>query len=456
MVLAMARPWRHPKTGMYWFRRRVPKELQFLLGRNEERKTLGTKEPALAKTRYLEKAAEVEARWSRLRSGEAALETCSIAGRPTSRSCAPEPSVARSFAGWPGRPIAFPSGSADGAAAICEETHPPQQPVPWRPVFEAYAAEAKLAPSTIKRWTGVLVALEGAMETDDLARITRHDLIAWKTALLASGRDPRTVRDAYVAAVKAVMNWAVANGHLSTSAAAGVMVLVPTKPQTRDRELTDTEADTILRAALGPHGPRLSREKAAARRWIPWLCAYCGARVNEMTQLRGQDVRLEKGIWILRITPDAGRVKTGRWRDVPLHPNLVAQRFPDFVRARGNGPLFYDPKRGRDGSTAHPIYKKVGERLAAWVRSLGVDDTGVDPNHGWRHRFKTVGRRAGIDAAILDAIQGHAARTEGEQYGRFPVEALYHAICRLPAYDAGFIRGRSGESPPAPERLVPP
>jgi len=68
MVLAMARPWRHPKTGMYWFRRRVPKDLRFLLGRNEERKTLGTKEPGLARTRYLEKAAEVEARWARLRS----------------------------------------------------------------------------------------------------------------------------------------------------------------------------------------------------------------------------------------------------------------------------------------------------------------------------------------------------------------------------------------------------
>jgi len=98
-----------------------------------------------------------------------------------------------------------------------------------------------------------------------------------------------------------------------------------------------------------------------------------------MTQLRVQDVRLEKGIWIIRITPEAGRVKTGRWRDVPLHPDLVAQGFPDFVRARGNGPLFYDPRRGRGGSAAHPIYKKVGERLAAWVRSLGVDDPGVDP-----------------------------------------------------------------------------
>ncbi|WP_082504562.1 DUF6538 domain-containing protein [Methylobacterium sp. Leaf111] len=438
MVLAMARPWRHPKTGMYWYRRRIPKDLRFLLGRNEERKTLGTKEPALARTRYLEKAAEVEVRWARLRSGAAALEAHPMVVGPEPSSRADEEPVARSLVRWPWRPISFSPSPAGGAAAIEGEMPPRRSPVPWRPVFDAYAAEARLAPSTVKRWTGVLVALEGAMETDDLACITRHDLIAWKSTLLSAGRDPRTVRDAYVAAVKAVMNWAVANGHLTTNPAAGVTVLVPNKPQTRDREFTDAEALTILRAALGPHSPRLSREKAAARRWIPWLCAYGGARVNEVTQLRGKDVRLEKDIWIFRITPDAGRVKTGRWRDVPLHPDLTAQGFPDFVRARGNGPLFYDPTRGRDGSAAHPIYKKVGERLAAWVRSLGVDDPGVDPNHGWRHRFKTVGRRAGIDPTVLDAIQGHAARTEGEQYGRFPTEALFDAIRRLPTYDMAF------------------
>jgi len=153
-----------------------------------------------------------------------------------------------------------------------------------------------------------------------------------------------------------------------------------------------------------------------------------------MTQLRGQDVRRGGDIWVLRVTPEAGTVKTGRWRDIPLHPHLVAQGFPDFVRRRGRGPLFYYPTRGRNGQAAHPIYKKVGERLAAWVRSIGVDDVGVDPNHGWRHRFKTIGRRAGIASDILDAIQGHAPRSEGERYGRYPTEQLYDAICCIPFY----------------------
>lgn len=128
---------------------------------------------------------------------------------------------------------------------------PIPEPAPWRTVFAGYASEAKLAPATVKRWTGVLTALEDAVGTDDLVRITREALIAWKSELLASGRDPRTVRDAYVAAVNAVMNWAVANARLPANPAAGVVVAVPDKPKTRDREFTDAEAATILRGGAG-------------------------------------------------------------------------------------------------------------------------------------------------------------------------------------------------------------
>ena len=435
MVLALARPWRHPKTGTYWFRRRVPKELRSLVGRSEERRSLRTKEPELARTRYLQAAVEIDERWGLLRRSAAALAALSPPPGDVLECGSDEPASGlrpdcRSFVGALDRMVPVPSIVSAPASMATGS-------VPWRPIFDAYAAEAKLAPSTIKRWTSVLAALEEAVDTDDLALVTRGDLIAWKRDLLAAGRDPRTVRDAYIAAPKALMNWAVANGLLEANPAAGVVVAVPDKLRLRDRDFTDLEARTILRASLDPPEPRLSRQHAAARRWIPWLCAYGGARVNEMTQLRGRDVRIEGVAWVIRITPEAGSVKSGKWRDVPVHPHLVEQGFPEFVHGCGSGPLFYDPARRRNGQAAHPIYKKVGERLAAWVRAIGVDDIGVDPNHGWRHRFKTVGRRVGIDPAVIDAIQGHAPRTEGERYGRYPTDVMYEAICRMPRYDVG-------------------
>jgi hypothetical protein len=42
MPLLMARPWKHPKTGVYWFRRGVPADLQPRVGKREELRTLKT------------------------------------------------------------------------------------------------------------------------------------------------------------------------------------------------------------------------------------------------------------------------------------------------------------------------------------------------------------------------------------------------------------------------------
>ncbi|MGW9820294.1 uncharacterized protein DUF6538 [Methylorubrum extorquens] len=79
----MSRPWPHPKTGVFWFRRRVPKDLLALVGRREEKASLGTKDVGEAKRRFAAHAAKVEARWANLRAGVRRLnllEVNAIAG----------------------------------------------------------------------------------------------------------------------------------------------------------------------------------------------------------------------------------------------------------------------------------------------------------------------------------------------------------------------------------------
>ena len=56
----------------------------------------------------------------------------------------------------------------------------------------------------------------------------------------------------------------------------------------------------------------------------------------------------------------------------------------------------------------------------------------IVPNHGWRHRFKTIGRAAGIDNAMLNAIDGHAPETVGDSYGDTVVEAQAKAMAKIP------------------------
>jgi hypothetical protein len=69
----MARPWKHPKTGIYWLRKGVPEDLRTLVGKREEKRSLGTKDPIEAKRLHATALAEVEARWASLRGGPRSL-----------------------------------------------------------------------------------------------------------------------------------------------------------------------------------------------------------------------------------------------------------------------------------------------------------------------------------------------------------------------------------------------
>jgi len=249
----------------------------------------------------------------------------------------------------------------------------------------------------------------------------------------SKAKSARTVRDSYLPAVRSVFKWAAGNGKIAHNPAAGVSVGGKRKPSVRDRGFTEDEARLILSVALTPPPDRLSPERKLARRWVPWICAYTGARVNEITQLRAEDVKLQQNIWTIYITPEAGSTKDGKARTVALHPHLLDQGFLRAISG-ATGPLFYDPALYRGGSEGNPQYKKVGEYLARWVRDEGVTDPNVWPNHGWRHRFKTEARRARIDPEIRDAIQGHVPRTEGEAYGEMPIEVIWAAIRKLPRY----------------------
>src|SRR5271169_2570628 len=69
MVLSMSRPWKHPKTGVYYYRKVVPEAMRQLVGLVEVRRTLGTKDPRQAARRHLEVAAKVAAEWEALKQG---------------------------------------------------------------------------------------------------------------------------------------------------------------------------------------------------------------------------------------------------------------------------------------------------------------------------------------------------------------------------------------------------
>ena len=306
-------------------------------------------------------------------------------------------------------------------------------------LLDQYLGEAKLAAATEKAWRRLVTAFEQFLPDRDARAVTPTDIVRWKDYLGGMGAeprkplDPKTINDTYLAALRAVYRYGVENGLVENNPTTGVQVRRRKRQRLRAASFTDQEAQIILEATLIPASGKLSSERASAVRWVPWLCAYTGARVNEITQLRREDVANVGGLWTVRITPEAGSTKNHEARTVPLHPHLIEQGFPKFISTR-TGPIFYDASRHRGGKLGNPQYKKVAEFLARWVRGLGITDTELRPNHAWRHKFKTLARRHNLDPEIRDAIQGHSPRTEGEAYGEVEVAAMFRELSKLPRF----------------------
>jgi integrase len=245
------------------------------------------------------------------------------------------------------------------------------------------------------------------------------------------------VRDVYLACVKAVFSTAAAADLVSENPAQKIIVKVIRKHIDRPKGFTRDEATRIINRSL-LHIPEIHFERTpelpqttAAKQWAPILCAFTGSRITEITQLRKEDVRDVDDILIIRITPAAGSVKTRQYRDVPLHPQLIDLGFLDFVKDAPSGALFYREIENRDAKKGASI---MSRRICTWLRKEKIVPEDVAPNHGWRHTFKTTGRELGIDTRILDAIQGHAAQTAGDEYGDVTVLAKKRAIDQFPCF----------------------
>jgi integrase len=305
-------------------------------------------------------------------------------------------------------------------------------------LFEAWVKARHPSHSTVESWRTVFNALTRYFPERSAASISHDEAQEWLDQLVTSGRSAATVRNTWLRATRTVYKWGVRRRKLANNPFADAVIDVPRRKQHRPKHFYEHECSTILKAASAVSDT--SNPDKAAKRWVPWLLAYTGARPGEITQLRGSDVERIDGIWSAHLTPEAGTIKSGIARRVPLHPHLIEQGFLDFVRGVGGRPLFYRPrKRGDD--TADLLKQKkspaaqVRQRLAAWVREIGVDDRHLSPNHAWRHHFKHIGRRFEANDTLLDYICGHAPATVGRGYGEPALKDMARVIERFPRYE---------------------
>ncbi|MCX7318393.1 MAG: hypothetical protein NT113_02455, partial [Hyphomicrobiales bacterium] len=323
--------------------------------------------------------------------------------------------------------------------------------------FEEYAEKGGLKGGTdgptAKRWRPKIRLFVSWLGHRDLCKMTSDDAYAWVDHLLAEGYSAKSVKDVWIASLSAVAGFMTYRRKLKTANPFKSIVVRPLpksrKPESpnpqpeatvapRQKGYSHAEAVKILEATFLPASHLTAVETRAARRWLPWLCAYSGARVNELTSLYPADVwrAPASGIWVMIIKPELE--KTEQWRTVPIHSHVVEQGFLEYVEQRRKAklPLFYDPARSRGATAGNPQFKKVAERLGEWLHSLKLVPAGVQPSHAWRHLFKSTARHLGMDREVEGFITGHRPKESNasSDYGDRWVATMSAEIEKYPRF----------------------
>jgi site-specific recombinase XerD len=333
--------------------------------------------------------------------------------------------------------------------------------------FEEYAKKGGLkggsAGRTASRWRPKIKEFCDFIKHRDLKRVTTRLGYDWVDHLIEKKIPRDSIRKVWIAALSATAGFMVERKQLDQNPFLGIRVRNEDASENVEKEMqqkepprkgfTPEEAKRILTATLVAPSDFISAEMAAARRWLPWLCAYSGARVNELTSLYPADIKpYAGGIWCMIIKPSLE--KTAQWRSVPIHSHVIEQKFDqkflDYVEERRKlkKPLFYDPERRRGGTVRHPQFHKVAERVGEWVHGLGIP-VGIKPNHGWRHVFKSMARHVGMDREVEGFITGHRPKdaSSGNDYGDRWIQTLSAEIEKYPRYDIAALN-----QPPVPHK----
>lgn len=138
--------------------------------------------------------------------------------------------------------------------------------------------------------------------------------------------------------------------------------------------------------------------------WLPILLRYTGARMNELCQLRKVDIVFASGIYCIWIREgsDDQSVKTGKMRLVPLHDEILAKGFIEFVNTRTDVRLFSELPLV-NGYYSHNASKWFARRR----EKFGVDFDRSVNGHSFRRSFINELKQKLVTKYRVETIVGH-------------------------------------------------
>lgn len=415
----IAQPFRHPDSGIYYLRRRVPDDIRQVIGKTEIRRSLNTRNHQQAKAAFAIAYAESERLFSDARNGlsierfqpETPRQTSPRLELPAPR--APLVKLSQALSRY------IHSISMSGRSEYVLRRHT----VDYSRAVNRFITEMGDQPIT-------------AIQSSDIHAFAA-DLIQPKDA----DERPLAISTTrlLLARLSSVLAFAVDSGLLESNPVLASRIhkrLGPSKPKRRlddNRGYTWNELVTLFGHAEFQRLRHAQGRPGNAVFWIPLIAAYTGARREELAQLYVGDIHQhEGGQWFIRIIddrPDKSVKTDSSRREIPIHDDLIALGF--LTLALGREP----------DSRIFPQLIKVSDGFAGIVsktwrpitQRCGVYRPGCNPLHGFRHSFKTLAREHGIPKEVSDWITGHAPGNIGDSYGINPLSRMADEIKKLPS-----------------------
>ncbi|QWW69339.1 DUF6538 domain-containing protein [Rhizobium sp. WYJ-E13] len=263
----------------------------------------------------------------------------------------------------------------------------------------------KKSASTLDKYRNTVHDFEHHRRSKKVATVTLEEGEAWRNAMLEEARLSRKTISDKLATIRAILGWGQdqCRGKLYPATPKGTpfdFLEMPTviKGDSADRTYTLKDARHLLTSAR--------TATRASNRWIPWIIAHTGARVNEITVLEKTDIFELEEHWFINIRADGERTtKTHTGRKVPVHRALVKEGFVDWVNAQPDGKLF-------------PGGKNEDQRIREWIKEKVFPDREdmPPPNHGFRHLFEDA-LFAGVSEKAALYITGRSSGSSADDYG---------------------------------------
>jgi integrase len=329
------------------------------------------------------------------------------------------------------------------------ESHP-HNPYPSRDVYSKelkednllhllhyWQSQNKPSARSVEAATFAVQQLMQLTQNKSASKLIKADLVNFKDKRLEKVAPATVEKDLNL--LKAIFNTAVNNAKLTTNPSEGVKaptVKALKKPRIpfNLNDLTNIFSSPVYTERFRPKGGA-----GEAAYWLPLMALFTGARLTELAQLLVEDLKEEQGIAYLLISNDSEstsidkRLKTASsHRRIPVHPELIRCGLLDYIsdtRLRGQERLFPEIRSASEQATSS--YSKWFN--GTWLRRrLGIVDN-RKVFHSFRHTFKDACRIAELPSEQHDRLTGHSRGSIGDSYGSelYPLKPLATAINKL-------------------------